>query len=171
MKIIFKNDLERIKKKVWRNQKPFEVKRKKPGRGPNKTTEMSDYFDYAQYDRATRAHAFYQEMIDGMIEAIKDKMRKAKGELRILEIGCGNGSLTDQLVKLDNVEIIATDIDKNSIKFVKNRLKSNNLKVIRADALKIRTKNHLMRSSLPGIMNISPIIKMDPSLEKASQLI
>ena len=140
MKIIFKEDLEKIKKMVWGNKQPPEVKRKKTGTGPNKTTEMSDYFDYAQYDRATRAHAFYTEMIDGMIESLKEQMRKAKGKFRILEIGCGNGSLTERLVKLPNVEIIATDVDKNSIRFVKKHLKSNNLKVLRVDALKIRSK-------------------------------
>lgn len=140
MKLIFKNDLDRITEKVWGNRKPFEVKRKKSGRGLNKTTEMSDYFDYTQYDRATRAHAFYQEMIGGMIKTLKDKKVKTKGEFRILEIGCGNGSLTDRLVKLSTVEITATDVDKNSIKFVKSRLKSKNLNIVRANALKIRSK-------------------------------
>lgn len=141
MKIIFKNDLERIKKKVWKNLQPFSIKRKKSGRGLNKTTEMSDYFDYGQYDKATRAHAFYQEMIGGMIESLKSQIYKTKGKLRILELGCGNGSLTDRLVQLPNVEILATDVDKNSIKFVKGRLKSNNLKIVRANALKIRAKS------------------------------
>lgn len=141
MKIIFEEDLERIKKKVWKNQKPFPIKRKKSGKGINKTTEMSDYFDYAQYDRATRAHAFYQEMISGMIENLKNKISKSKGKFRVLEIGCGNGSLTDRLIELQNIKILATDVDKNSIKFVENRLKSNNLRIVRANALKIRAKN------------------------------
>lgn len=141
MKIIFEEDLKRIKKKVWKNQKPFSIERKKSGKGINKTTEMSDYFDYAQYDRATRAHAFYQEMISGMIKNLENQMSKSKEKLRILEIGCGNGSLTDRLVELPNVKILTTDVDKNSIKFVKNRLESNNLKIVRANALTIRVKN------------------------------
>lgn len=140
MKIIFKQDLDRITKKVWGSRNPFKVKRKKTGRGLNKTTEMSDYFDYAQYDNATRAHAFYQEMIAGMIKSLKEKMTKTKDKLRILEIGCGNGSLTDELIKLANAEIVATDVDKNSIRFLKSRLKSKNLKILRANALKIRSK-------------------------------
>lgn len=140
MKIVFKEDLERIKKKVWKDKKPFPIKRKKSSQGINKTTEMSDYFDYAQYDRATRAHAFYQEMINGMVEALKDKISKTKDKLRILEIGCGNGSLTDRLVQLKNIEILSTDVDKNSIRFVKGRLKKDNLKIIRANALTIRSE-------------------------------
>ena len=78
---------------------------------------MSDYFDYRQYDRATRAHAFYQEMINGMIDNLKKQITKAKTKFRVLEIGCGNGSLTDRLVQLPNADILATDVDKNSIKF------------------------------------------------------
>lgn len=141
MKIIFKKDLERITLKVWGNRQPFKVKRKKTGKGLNKTTEMSDYFDYAQYDKATRAHAFYKEMIVGMIKILKREQKKTKERLRVLEIGSGNGSLTDELVRLRNLEIISTDVDKNAIKFVQNRLKAKNLKVVRANALTFRTKN------------------------------
>ena len=141
MKIIFKKDLERITKKVWGNRQPFEVKRKKTGKGLNKTTEMSDYFDYAQYDKATRAHAFYKEMIAGMIKTLKSEQKKTKEKLIVLEIGSGNGSLTDELVRLRNLEITSTDVDKNAIKFVQNRLKAKNLKVVRANALTFRTKN------------------------------
>jgi 2-polyprenyl-3-methyl-5-hydroxy-6-metoxy-1,4-benzoquinol methylase len=140
MRVIFKDDLERIRKKVWKNKSPFPIKRKKSGLGENKTTEMSDYFNYVQYDRATRAHAFYQEMINGMIFYLSDRIKKAKKPLKILEIGCGNGSLTDRLVELPSIKILATDVDKNSIKFVKGRLKSKNLKVARANALRIRSK-------------------------------
>ncbi len=140
MKVIFEKDLERIRKKVWKNRTPFSIKRKKSGQGGNKTTEMSDYFDYAQYDRATRAHAFYQEMIGGMIDYLTNRIKSAKKPIRVLEIGCGNGSLTDRLAELSNIEILATDVDKNSIKFVKGRLKSKNLKILRVNALKIRSK-------------------------------
>ncbi len=133
-------DLERIKKKVWGRQKPPDVKRKKSGIGPDKTTEMSDYFDYAQYDRATRAHAFYQEMIVDMLQTLRKEMTKTKSKKRILELGCGNGSLTELLVQLPNVEITSIDVDKNAIMFVENRLKANNLELIRFDALKFRTK-------------------------------
>ena len=140
MKIIFQNDLKRIKKKVWKNLQPFPIKRKRSGIGQNKTTEMSDYFDYRQYDRATRAHAFYQEMINGMIDNLKKQITKAKTKFRVLEIGCSNGSLTDRLVQLPNADILATDVDKNSIKFVKSRLKSDNLKIKRVNALKIKNR-------------------------------
>ncbi len=138
--IFVKDDLERIKNKVWGDKNPPEVKRKKSGTGPNKTTEMSDYFDYAQYDKATRAHAFYQELITSMIKILRKEMSKTKGKNRILELGCGNGSLTELLVQLPNVEITSIDVDKNAIMFVESRLKANNLELIRFDALRFRTK-------------------------------
>lgn len=141
MKIIFKSDLNRIKNKVWAERKPLEIRRKESGKGPKKTTEMSDYFDYAQYDKATRAHAFYKEMITGMIKSLQEKIRKPKNKkIKVLEIGCGNGSLTDELMKIPNIEITVTDVDKNSVEFIKNRLKSKKLKIKRADALNIRSK-------------------------------
>lgn len=102
---------------------------------------MSDYFDYEQYDRATRSHAFYQEMIDGMIDNLEKQINKSKKILKVLEIGCGNGSLTDRLIQLSNVDILSTDVDKNSINFVKSRLKSDNLRIKRMNALNIKTSN------------------------------
>lgn len=141
MKVIYQNGLEEIKKKVWKNRQPFPIKRKKSGIGLNKTTEMSDYFDYEQYDRATRSHAFYKEMIDGMIDNLEKQINKTKKILKVLEIGCGNGSLTDRLIQLSHVDILSTDVDKNSINFVKSRLKSDNLRIKRMNALNIKTNN------------------------------
>jgi len=138
--VSIKKDLERIKSKVWGKCKPPEVKRKKTGIGSNRTTEMSDYFNYAQYDRATRAHAFYQEMIATMIKSISRKINETKGKYKILELGCGNGTLTERLIQFSNAEITAIDVDKNAIKFVKGKLKATNLKLIRADALEYRAK-------------------------------
>jgi 16S rRNA A1518/A1519 N6-dimethyltransferase RsmA/KsgA/DIM1 with predicted DNA glycosylase/AP lyase activity len=137
---LVKKNLEEIKGKVWGKKRPPEVKRKKTGIGPDRTTEMSDYFDYAQYDRATRAHAFYQEMIAAMIKSLKRKISQAKGNCRILELGCGNGTLTEKLIEFSDAKITAIDVDKNAIKFVKSKLKADNLKLIRADALKYRSK-------------------------------
>lgn len=141
--------LARITKKVWGERAPFPIERKETGRGADRTTEMSDYFDYAQYDRATRAHAFYPEMLAGMIEAVQEKAAAFPGRTRILELGCGNGSYTDELIRLSKVKVLATDIDENAIAFLKSRLKEGRqgtrarrtyLAISRKDALTYRTR-------------------------------
>lgn len=135
--ILVQTDLERIKRKVWGSRRPPAIERKPSGVGPHRTTEMSDYFDYAQYDKATRSHAFYQDMIGAMISSLKKKIKNRK--CKVLELGCGNGTLTERIIPLKNAEIISIDIDENALRFVSSRLKASNLKLERADALTFRT--------------------------------
>ncbi|MBS3138916.1 class I SAM-dependent methyltransferase [Candidatus Woesearchaeota archaeon] len=139
--IVVNDDIDRIRKKVWGDRTPPVVERKSSGIGPDRTTEMSDYFNYAQYDRATRSHTFYKEMIGAMLNSLKARIGNKK--CTILELGCGNGTLTEELILLKNAEIVSIDVDKNAIEFTSSRVKASNLKFVRADALKFRADNHV----------------------------
>ncbi|MCG2430039.1 16S rRNA (adenine(1518)-N(6)/adenine(1519)-N(6))-dimethyltransferase RsmA [Aequorivita xiaoshiensis] len=71
-------------------------------------------------------------------EAIAEKIGDTltlKGYKNILEIGPGMGVLTKYLVNKD-AEIIAMDLDAESIVYLKENYKNKNLKIIEADFLK-----------------------------------
>ena len=78
-------------------------------------------------------------MICAMLNCLKERISNKK--CTILELGCGNGTLTEELISLKNAEIVSIDVDKNAIEFASNRLKAGNLKFVRADALKFRADN------------------------------
>ena len=83
--------------------------------------------------------------------------------LNILEIGPGNGSLTDKILLKKPSRLTLIEIDKDLIENLKKKYKfNNNVKLINADILKIllKTKYQLVISNLPYNISSQILVKL-----------
>lgn len=71
---------------------------------------------------------------EGIAEKISDTLG-LEGYHKVLEIGAGTGVLTKYLVKKD-IELVAMDLDKDSIAYLLENFSQKNLKIQEADFLK-----------------------------------
>ncbi|MDX2189090.1 MAG: 16S rRNA (adenine(1518)-N(6)/adenine(1519)-N(6))-dimethyltransferase RsmA [Bacteroidota bacterium] len=83
-------------------------------------------------------------------EDIVNGLTYHNGYKTVLEIGPGTGVLTDFLVKSEKINLVCTEIDKESIKFLK--IKYPNLNLIDGDFLELKI-NELFRSPIGIIGN------------------
>ena len=81
-----------------------------------------------------------KEKLKFIINAInKFKIKTKKGSIKILDVGCGEGDISFHLARL-NYRIVATDSDKDAIKYCKNISKFKNLKFVLSDAENMSSK-------------------------------
>lgn len=83
--------------------------------------------------------------------------------LNILEIGPGNGSLTDKILLKKPSKLTLIEIDNDLIENLKNKYQfNNNVKLINADILKIllKTKYQLVISNLPYNISSQILVKL-----------
>jgi 16S rRNA (adenine1518-N6/adenine1519-N6)-dimethyltransferase len=104
-------------------------------------------------------------------ENILNKIIKVSGitkEDGVLEIGSGIGALTEYLC-LNAKKVLAFEIDKDMINVLNNELKSDNLKIVNEDFLKVKNnyldyfegcKNVLVVSNLPYYITTPIITKL-----------
>jgi hypothetical protein len=94
-----------------------------------KSIEMSVYIDIEDYDRHEEKHAYFKEMMDGMIQTIIDFPEKIDRPLRILEVGAGTGIFTrrmlNQLMKssFSDIELVVVEVDYVCFMKLKHNLK------------------------------------------------
>lgn len=82
-----------------------------PGLTPvlQKPIEMSAYISIDDYDAHEENHAYYREMMERMLHIFKQG-RKAEHN-RILELGAGTGIFTKRLADLEDVNVVAIELD------------------------------------------------------------
>ncbi len=64
---------------------------------------------------------------------------------QVLEVGPGTGFLTEQLLQLENIDLSAIEIDKESIQFLHKKLEAHDLEIIEADFLQFNFHGHFNR--------------------------
>jgi len=75
----------------------------------HKKVEMSAYIPVIDYDQYEEQHAYYIEMIEIILKKISKLARRRK--IRVLELGAGTGIFTKRLALINNIEIVAIEID------------------------------------------------------------
>ncbi|HEX6289061.1 MAG TPA: methyltransferase domain-containing protein [Herpetosiphonaceae bacterium] len=73
--------------------------------------EMSSYIEVTEYDEHEEEHAYYSQMMDKMIELINQYRSDTSSVERVLELGAGTGIFTKRLAQLENLDIVAMEID------------------------------------------------------------
>jgi SAM-dependent methyltransferase len=77
-----------------------------------KPIEMSAYIDVEDYDQHEEKHAYYQEMMNRMIDIILEHRNEGSKIYRVLEVGAGTGIFTKRvLAKIPNIELVAVELD------------------------------------------------------------
>ena len=76
-----------------------------------KPIEMSAYIDVEDYDQHEEKHAYYQEMMNRMIDIILEHRGKDSKPYQVLEVGAGTGIFTKRLAKIPNIELVAVELD------------------------------------------------------------
>ena len=93
-----------------------------------KPIEMSAYIDVEDYDKHEEKHAYYQEMMNEMIDIIIEHQSKSSQLYRILELGAGTGIFTKRLLeRISNIEVVAVELDWVCFHRLKHSLQNNNL--------------------------------------------
>jgi SAM-dependent methyltransferase len=93
-----------------------------------KQVEMSSYIEITEYDEHEEEHAYYPQMMDKMIELLKEYRGDTRSITRVLELGAGTGIFTKRLAQLENLDIVAMEIDWACFNLLKGnmaRLESN----------------------------------------------
>jgi SAM-dependent methyltransferase len=73
--------------------------------------EMSAYIEVDQYDAHEEEHAYYQDMMEHMVELLREHREKEGLSARVLELGAGTGISTKRLAAVDKLDITALEID------------------------------------------------------------
>jgi hypothetical protein len=73
--------------------------------------EMSAYINLNEYDLHEEQHAYYVEMMDRMIAICEAARANGARPTTILEMGAGTGLFTKRLMALEDVDIVAVEID------------------------------------------------------------
>ncbi|MEN8906027.1 MAG: malonyl-ACP O-methyltransferase BioC [Clostridiales bacterium] len=90
----------------------------------------SNYDEFANVQR---------KMADVIIDKLKEEKSDSDKIYKILDLGCGTGTLSKKVSQLfSNGEITAIDISKNMINIARNNLEKCNVKYICADIEKIK---------------------------------
>lgn len=107
----------------------------KPSSHARPKREMSIYISVDNYDAHEEKHAYFCEMMNTMLAKVRDlrASRDSAYRFRILEMGAGTGHFTKRLVVgLQNVDIVAVEIDEYCCRKLKSRMKSLEAEIERA---------------------------------------
>lgn len=101
-----------------------------------KHVEMSAYIEVDQYDAHEEEHAYFQAMMDEMLNLLKQHREEPRSVARILELGAGTGLFTKRLAEIENLDITALEIDwacfhllKKNMAACESIMKSKNTKL------------------------------------------
>ena len=100
----------------------------------------------------------------GVAEKISDALDTSACS-NVLEIGPGTGVLTQYLINKPQVNLVAIDIDKESIQALEERFDDNNITIIHADFMKVNLSEYfsdkfLMIGNLPYYISSQILFKM-----------
>ncbi len=88
------------------------------------TVEMSEYIDVSQYDEHEERHAFYQDMMNKMLEIFSTHRGNNRRSVEVLEFGAGTGIFTMRLFEEQNLAKLSTvEIDWHCYKVLISKLK------------------------------------------------
>jgi predicted O-methyltransferase YrrM len=74
--------------------------------------EMSTYINIPDYDKHEEKHAYFQEMMDRMIQIFLKRQHFSKKSVPVLEFGAGTGIFTKRLANQKNIsQLTAVEID------------------------------------------------------------
>ena len=109
-----------------------------------------------------------KNILNKIIKLIKKK------DLRILEIGPGNGHLTDYIIDKKPSKLTLVEIDRDLISLLENKYKNFNfLEILNSDFLKIDIKNEydLIISNLPYNISSQVLAKFCTIKQKPEEMI
>ena len=95
--------------------------------------EMSNYINIKEYHEAEATHPFYKEMVDEMLNQIKNI--SSKKETRVVEFGAGTGLFTKELLEINNLKVDAVEIDEVCYSYLQNNLGNKGANLILGDAI------------------------------------
>jgi ubiquinone/menaquinone biosynthesis C-methylase UbiE len=77
-------------------------------------------------------HQHYKEWMIRKVSAKKliDFLKKKKQPLKILEVGCGNGWLSNQLSRIENSDVTGLDINSEEVQQAERVFRNNRLKFV-----------------------------------------
>lgn len=104
------------------------------------TFEMSRYIDLDVYHSVERSHPFYIEMVDEMKSQISS-FADGHEKMNFLELGCGTGLLTEELVRFPNLDIDALELDSKCFEII-HRNMNGRVNCICGDAVTYCRANH-----------------------------
>lgn len=75
----------------------------------------------------TKGHVYYSEWLvrKNSLEKLTDYLKKKNNTFHILDIGCGNGWLSDKLTQINNSTVTAVDVNKHEIDQARRVFKHN----------------------------------------------
>ncbi len=91
--------------------------------------EMSGYIVIDDYDQYEEKHAYYQEMMQRMINIFVEHSASQEKPCRVLELGSGTGIFTKRLASLPEIEVVAIEIDWVCYNKLQHKLKNYYTKV------------------------------------------
>jgi 2-polyprenyl-3-methyl-5-hydroxy-6-metoxy-1,4-benzoquinol methylase len=104
--------------------------------------EMSRYIDLDLYHEVEKTHPFYVEMIDEILGEIRKKYQKGKTRCKVLELGAGTGLMTEELAKLDFVDLDALELDSECCAILQQHTSQSGCNVIQGDAVTFSKPQH-----------------------------
>jgi spermidine synthase len=102
-----------------------------------RTIEMSLYIDVEDYDKHEEKHAYFQDMMQRMIEIFSTHKSKKADLCRALEFGAGTGIFTKRLTNHSDIEkVVAVEIDWHCYKKLQSRFRkqANKVEVLYEDS-------------------------------------
>ncbi|MDZ7958027.1 MAG: methyltransferase domain-containing protein [Aulosira sp. DedQUE10] len=100
-----------------------------------KPIEMSAYIDVEDYDQHEEKHAYYQEMMNRMINMLLEHRGEVAKPYRVLEVGAGTGIFTKRLAKIPNIDLVAVELDWVCFHRLKHSIDNyNSVKVVNDDS-------------------------------------
>lgn len=104
-----------------------------------KKFEMSRYIDLDVYHNVERSHPYYAEMTAEILNQIRI-YKNGDERIHILEIGCGTGLMTEELLGIEGSDIDAVEIDSECFEIIRKNM-NGRVKCICDDAVTFRRKN------------------------------
>lgn len=91
-------------------------------KGNTKIFEMSRYIDLSLYHAVERSHPFYIEMTQEILHQIGRYHEAHPGRLKVLELGAGTGLFTEEMARLDYLEVNALEIDSECLTILRSHV-------------------------------------------------
>lgn len=96
--------------------------------------EMSRYIDTRLYHEVERTHPFYVEMLEEIFHHLSVGGVSARPR-RLLEWGAGTGIVTEDLVRLSNLDVTALEFDTECCDLLRAHVHGSACKVVQGDVL------------------------------------